>query len=224
MKKLAKKSAKPTIADMTPKQFEAALVRHGIEHDLSFTHSGDYFVIAGNGGVLAMGKTRRAKLANLLNLKDGFESEQEAPASDPYQIADTAIGKQIIDAFSPAGDAALAKSIELDNAHTEAGDTYEDPVWGTVTVPAEDAPVSEAEATFEAEAADGVIKKNDEYRSEAEIADQSVRNFTSAAISEMFDSLEARLGLEAATKMLFTASQNEFPLWNQNETDFKKRY
>jgi lysozyme family protein len=217
MKKLAKKSAKPTIADMTPKQFEAALVRHGIAHDISFPDAAEYFVIAGNGGVLAMGKTRRAKLANLLALKDGFESEQEARAE--------------ADKFGPTDEPHLEEltpSQEFDKLMTEnAG--HEGAAIASLTpgfnISYGSTPVS-GEAAVEStymtsEAAEvGKIaefaKANDischeaekvmreDNRSGMEVAADKER-FTSGAVANLFDRLEVRHGAVEAAKMLQNA-------------------
>jgi hypothetical protein len=230
MKKLAKKSAKPTIADMTPKQFEAALVRHGIEHDISFTNSGDYFVIAGNGGVVAMGKTRRAKLANLLALKDGFESEQEARVEaakfgptdetnlDVFGEDVSAEIEAAEDGTGPAKAQALREAAEANTPvsvtpgfNISYGST---PVSGEAAVKSNfvSSEADEINKISEVAAANGIssveaeqlVRSHADHRSGMEVAADKAR-FTSGAIANLFARLEVRHGAVEAAKMLQNA-------------------
>jgi len=198
MKKLAKKSAKPTIADMTPKQFEAALARYGMELTQDGKHAEGVEVVSVYGFELT-GKTRRAKLAQAIAAKEAYdESAEESNDSvidpqtgleiheadygdDRYQIADTAIGRQII-----AG--------EDVSAEIEAAEDGTGPAKAQALREAAEAntPLDEVSQGFE------------DYRNGV-VAPVSIARFTSGVVAELFDSMEAKHGAEAAAKMLQNA-------------------
>jgi hypothetical protein len=239
MKKSAKKTIK-TIPDMTPKQFEKALARHGMELTQDGHHAEGVEVVSVYGFELT-GKTRRAKLAQAIAQKEAYdesiaeadeavvdqrhaddenleshcagcgETPQECICNSPvdlvidpqtgleiheadygddrYQIADTAIGRKMI----------YGEDV---SAEIEAAEDGTGPAKAKALREAAEAntPVSEAEATFEAEVADGVVKLHEEP-----VSMQPLVAFTSAAVGELYASLETEHGQEAAAKMLQNA-------------------
>ena len=193
MKNLAKKSTKKAaIADMTPKQFEQALVRHDLRPFQGTVEIGGFSLCIAN-----YGKTRRVQLASLLAVQDKYEAEQEAinareqeaneavmeqrhaddeaEATKEYEgycdkcgqtglagCSHASCGGFFIVRSTEAIPVELATSVELDNA-AKPGDTYTDPVWGEVSVPS-------AEPT--------------DTRSGMEVAADKAQ-FTSAAVAEL---------------------------------------
>jgi len=167
------------VADLTQKQYEAALARNGMLLDRNTSAE---FDVVSEFGFQLMGKTRRAKLAHALYCKDEYDESQIRDESD-YEAT---------------------------------------PITGAV---------DEAEATFEAEVADGVVKLHDvpSHEEEAAATDAARRaqdapvdtdctkagsgnlapktevksaSFTSFAVAEKYRTLSDERGAEVAGTLL----------------------
>jgi hypothetical protein len=68
------------IADLTQKQYEAALSRYGME--LDHTSPAATFDVVSGFGFQLMGKTRRAKLAHAIDCKDEYDESQIRDEAD----------------------------------------------------------------------------------------------------------------------------------------------
>ncbi len=126
------------VADLTQKQYEAALARNGMELTQD-GHNPDIDTVSVYGFELT-GKTRRAKLAHAIAAKEAHGSFRAL-----LDATEDAIRAKLAEPVEtdPVMLDAMEQSIALDNA-AKPGDTYEDPVWGTVHVPSHE---EEAAAT-----------------------------------------------------------------------------
>lgn len=178
MKNLAKKATKPTTPDMTPKQFQAALSRHGMKDDVILGYVSMF------GGLLSVcrlnaGTNRRAQLSYLLAAKDKYEAEHE-----------TEIAKHDAEIVSCL-DAVMAAN----SGHEGEVIRKVESVTAGFNISYGSTPVS-GEAAISGNLSEGAIIPS---------AKPHPVGFTSTVVADLFDSLVAKHGKESATKALQNA-------------------